>query len=64
MQKLKLSQAWWNMPVIPALLRLRQENPEFKDSQGYIVRPCLKKHSNNKNPEAQKTRVYFPQSHS
>jgi hypothetical protein len=26
-------------PVIPALERLKQENPEFKVHMGYIVRP-------------------------
>jgi hypothetical protein len=28
--------------VIPALGRLRQENGQFEDSLGYIVRFCLK----------------------
>jgi hypothetical protein len=30
------------MPVIIALRMLRQEDQEFKDSLGNIVRPCLK----------------------
>jgi hypothetical protein len=30
------------MPVIPALRRLRQEECEFQVSLGYMVRPCLK----------------------
>jgi hypothetical protein len=34
---------WWYIPVIPAIRRLRWENPKFKPSLGYIVRPCLKK---------------------
>jgi hypothetical protein len=28
-------------PVIPALWRLRQKDGEFKDSLGYMTRPCL-----------------------
>jgi hypothetical protein len=35
--------AWWYISVILALGRMRQENGEFKDSLGYITRPCLKK---------------------
>jgi hypothetical protein len=31
------------VPVIPALLRLRQENHEFGASLDYTLRPCLKK---------------------
>jgi hypothetical protein len=32
---------WWCTPVILALWRQRQEDGEFKPSQGYIVRICL-----------------------
>jgi hypothetical protein len=32
----KWSHAWWCMPVIPALGKLRQENHEFKVSLSYI----------------------------
>jgi hypothetical protein len=31
------------MPIIPALMRLRQEDYEFKFSMDYIMRCCLKK---------------------
>jgi hypothetical protein len=40
---LKKSLPWWYRPVIPALGRLRQENPEFRASFNYIARPSLKK---------------------
>jgi hypothetical protein len=32
----------------PALRRLRQEDLQFKDSLGYIVRPCLQKKKKKK----------------
>jgi hypothetical protein len=38
-----LRQAWWYIPIIPALRRLRQEDCEFKTSLGYIVKLYLKK---------------------
>jgi hypothetical protein len=37
------SLALWDMPVILALRKLKQENSEFQASLGYMVRPCLKK---------------------
>jgi hypothetical protein len=48
-----MSQAWWRMPLIPALGRQRQADfwvrgqpglqSEFQDSQGYTEKPCLEK---------------------
>jgi hypothetical protein len=35
------SQEWWCTPLILALGRLKQEDQEFKDSLGYMVKPCL-----------------------
>jgi hypothetical protein len=34
---------WWYVPVIPALGKLRQEEPEFQASLGYMIRTYLKK---------------------
>jgi hypothetical protein len=31
-KKTDKSQAWWNIPIIPALRRLRKENCKFKAS--------------------------------
>jgi hypothetical protein len=37
------SQAWWCIPIIPGLDRLKQENPEFENSLSYISKPDAKK---------------------
>jgi hypothetical protein len=52
----KLSWAWWNTPLIPALVRQRQADfsvpghpglqSEFQDSQGNTEKTCLKKQKN------------------
>jgi hypothetical protein len=42
-------QACWDMPVTPALRRLRKEALEFEVSLGYTVKPCLKKASKRQN---------------
>jgi hypothetical protein len=36
------SQAWWYLPVIPALRSLRQKDCQFQASLGSAARPCLK----------------------
>jgi hypothetical protein len=36
------SPSWGYMPVIPALGRLRQEDPELEANLGYKARPCHK----------------------
>jgi hypothetical protein len=35
--------------VIPALIRRRQENSEFKASLGFMVSPCLNTKTDNQN---------------
>jgi hypothetical protein len=34
--------AWWCIPVIPELRRVRQEDHEFETSLSYKEIPCLK----------------------
>jgi hypothetical protein len=34
------NKAWWYMPIILVLKRLKQEDCEFKSSLGDIARPC------------------------
>jgi hypothetical protein len=43
---LDVSQVWWLMPVVLPLQRLRQEDPEFHASVGYVARPCVKAKQN------------------
>jgi hypothetical protein len=38
----KGSWAWWCVPAIPALQRLRQEDHKFQASLNYTAIPCLK----------------------
>jgi hypothetical protein len=37
-----ISQAWWHVPIIPAIGRLRQKDCEFEANLGSTARPCLK----------------------
>jgi hypothetical protein len=45
---------WWGTPVIPALSRLRQEGGEFEVSLGYLVRPCHKQITKQKQQHPKK----------
>jgi hypothetical protein len=59
-------QAWWRMPLIPALGRQRQRQAdfgvrgqpglqsEFQDSQGYTEKPCLEKSKPKKDRQTDK----------
>jgi hypothetical protein len=57
---------WWHTPLSPALGRQRQEDflvrgqpglqCEFQDSQGYTVKPCLKKKKKKKKKLKKKER--------
>jgi hypothetical protein len=39
---MKNSQVWWYTPILPAPVRLKQEDYKFKASLGYKARPCFK----------------------
>jgi hypothetical protein len=41
-RKIIFYQAWWYIPVIPALRSLRQKDCKFKANLGWIGRPILK----------------------
>lgn len=36
-----MNRAWWYMPEIPTLMKLKQEDPEFQASLDYMAGPCL-----------------------
>jgi hypothetical protein len=37
------SHVWWHVPIIPALMRPRQEDHEFEANMRYMLRTCLKR---------------------
>lgn len=41
-------QAWWNMPVTPALKKLRQVSHKLQAAWTTYSKPCLKKKKKNK----------------
>jgi len=61
-------QAWWCMPLIPALGRQRQADfwvrgqpglqSEFQDSQGYTEKPCLKNKTKQNKTKQNKTKKW------
>jgi hypothetical protein len=44
----------WQTPVIPALMRLRQDECEFKASWGYTVKACPKNKEKKRKKEREK----------
>jgi hypothetical protein len=44
------------MPVIPALDRLRKEDPKFQDMLSYIARPCIKTNKQTKKKTGKRKR--------
>jgi hypothetical protein len=64
LKNINISQAWWRMPLIPALGRQRQVDfsvrgqpalqSEFQDSQGYAENPCLEKQNKTKQKKKKK----------
>jgi len=78
MKRKRIHQAWWHMPLIPALGRQRQADlsdrdqvslqNEFQDGQCYAEKPCLekpkkKKKQRKKNRIQKYFSVTFPQEH-
>ena len=65
--KIKHSQAWWHIPLIPALGRQRQVDfwvrgqpglqSEFQDSHGYTDKPCFKKQDKQKTNKQKRRQV-------
>jgi hypothetical protein len=51
--------AWRYMSIIPALRRLKQEDQEFRASQGYLERTVSKKKKRKKAKQTNRIRAPF-----
>jgi hypothetical protein len=54
------SWTWWLRPVVPALGRKKLEDRHFQANLGYIVSPCLRKKTTNKQTKKPTNKNNFP----